>query len=145
MIDDEDSPAILVATTKGTIRKHRLTIEEDGFREGELVFQDEGQRLISDFAVTKRLYINDTVKQMHVVLAIGNGEVIVLRLRETDGQVQTQSQQSAEELAREKICDIKLLSCFIVTTQDNNGDNFDIFAANGRSELVKATFDGQRL
>ena len=85
MIDDEDSPAILVATTKGTIRKHRLTIEEDGFREGELVFQDEGQRLISDFAVTKMLHINDTVKQMHVVLAIGNGEVIVLRLRETDG------------------------------------------------------------
>ena len=82
--------------------------------------------MISDFTV---------VKQTHVVLAIGNGEVIVLRLNGENG--------ISEELARDQICDIKLLSCFTAAIQEISGDTqFDILASNGRSELIKATFDG---
>ena len=36
--DDEGGAAILAATTLGTVRKYRLTVEEDALREGELVF-----------------------------------------------------------------------------------------------------------
>ena len=81
-----------------------------------------------DFSVTKL----NSAKQLHVVLAIGNGSVIALRLNMFGEETQT------EELARYQMCDIKLLSCFIIEIDEK----LDILAANGRSELIKVSLGG---
>ena len=79
------------------------------------------------------------VSTAYAVLALGKGEVLILRLG-TDMQTDL---TVASEVTREQICDIKLLSCFVVASSP---DSFDILGANGRSELIKVTFnhgDGQ--
>ena len=80
------------------------------------MFQEENNLGINDMAVA-----ND-----FSAIVVGNGEVIVFDL-------------SARVVkARWKMSDIKLLNCFIV---NSTATSFDILAANGRSELLKATFN----
>jgi len=69
---------------------------------------------------------------MHAVLAIGNGEVVVLSLAFEHSDVQV------TELARHQMCDIKLLSCYVARATESS---FDVLASNGRAELIKATFN----
>ena len=98
-------PTILVATTKGTLRAHKLTTDQARFNVGVTLFQDETHLPIADLAVTKCL---EASQGCFVVLAIGNGEVLVVALTSAEGGGPT-----ARVVHREKICDIKLLSCHV--------------------------------
>lgn len=91
--------------------------------------------MIADFTlVIDRVSEEEGVAMDNVVLALGNGDILLLSLK-TDLQTDL---TVATVVAKENICDIKLLSCFAIPLDDHS---FDILGANGRSELVKATFD----
>ena len=104
----DERPIVLAATTKGTLASYHLTTDEESLREGQVLFQDEAQQLIMDFEVTKGHALSDTVKLMYAVLAIGNGDVVVVSIKfNKEGPAETQV------MCRKKICDIKLLSVYV--------------------------------
>ena len=77
---------------------------------------------------------------MHAILAIGNGEVAVLRIVfGQDGSCESTL------VTRVALSDIKLLSCQVAWHEISDGNiSFDILAGNGRAEMIKATYvEGQ--
>ena len=103
------------------------------------MFQDQEQSLIADFALSKCRSIQENRKQFYVALAIGNGEVAVLKIA-TSIDANDEISFEVVEACRNKLSDIKLLSCFIIKDADQD-NQFDIVGANGRAELIKTTFD----
>lgn len=86
---EETCPSVFVATTKGTLRKHRLSTDQAVLNAGVTLWQDEHMSHIADFALTQGKS-SQGEKVMHAVLAIGNGDLTALELR-FDSQAQQHS------------------------------------------------------
>ena len=111
---------------------HRLTFDQAELDAGETLWQDNSVSLIADFGLTRgKKDLTTGEKIMHIVLAIGSGDLVVL-------QMSFGGHPRIAELCRQNLCDIKLLSCSVCF---ESSQFFDILSSNGRAEMLKVTFD----
>ena len=80
--DKDDTPCVLVATTKGTLFRFKITDDIEEFKTGQVLHQDAEQQLISDFDLTKsEAYRNDDgQKILYAGLVVGNGAIKIIKI-----------------------------------------------------------------